>query len=402
MTTFDTITPPAAELTGADLERLRGHADPLADDAVAGYFATIEHAEPMALFGHLARHASLPPEQQVPAVKAFFAEASTLPDWVDTDRLERGQDFFSEWAAHHFTAMYLASMPTAYAAAKGVQVLNLTARLRTDTERRLNETAQFLMDTSGPGAFEPGGVGISRVLHIRLMHAAVRWLIENDPVVTHVDDLTPPTEYPAGDADPGVWSDSWGRPANQEDLLGTMLTFTTVVYDVFDGTGVEYTPQQVEDHLYFWRVIAHLLGIDPAIVPQDRASAARLQDLIWSRQHAPSAAGVEMSNALLGQAEERLPKLMWSFIPTAMRCFNGDEVCDMIGVPAANWTRILFGPMATITRVMTFGKRHNVVLRWVGEKAGRAMISALLDVTRGGERPSFEIPTHLDPSLGRG
>ena len=74
----------------------------------------------------------------------------------------------------------------------------------------------------------------------------------------------------------------------------------------------------------------------------------------------------------------------------------------MIGVPKANWTRILFGPMATLTRVMTFGKRHNVVLRWIGEKAGRAMINALLDVTRGGERPSFAIPTHLDPDLGRG
>lgn len=399
MTTPVPLDLAAARLTGPDLDRLRSQCDPLADAAVAGYFATIETAEPMALFGALAQHAALPPEQQVPAVAAFLHEASTLPAWADGDRIERGQAFFNEWAAHHFTAMYLASLPTAYAAAKGVQVLNLTARLRTDTERRLNETAQFLMDISGSGAFEPGGIGISRVLHIRLMHAAVRWLIENDPAVVHVDDMAPP-QTPA-DEGLGVWSESWGRPANQEDLLGTMLTFTTVVYDVFDATGVEYTDDQVADHLYFWRLIAHLLGIDPAIVPDDRASADRLQALIWQRQHAPSTAGVEMTDALLGQAQQRLPKLMWSFIPTAMRRFNGDDVCDMIGVPKANWTRILFGPLATMTRFMTFGKRHNAVLRWVGARAGRMMINALLDVTRGGERPSFEIPTHLDPALGR-
>ncbi|MEM9466701.1 MAG: oxygenase MpaB family protein [Actinomycetota bacterium] len=400
-TTITDTTIATGGLTGADLEDLRTHADPLADAAVAGFFATVDAAEPNALFGALARHTTMPAEEQVPAVRAFFEEAGVLPSWVDQGRLASGQEFFNEWAAHHFTAMYLASLPTAYAAAKGVQVLNLTARLRTDTERRLNETAQFLMDTSAPGAFAPGGVGISRVLHIRLMHAAVRHLIEHDPVVRRVEDVEPPRSGSTTDPDTGLWSASWGRPANQEDLLGTMLTFTTVVYEVFDATGVEYTADQVEDHLYFWRVIAHLLGIDPAIVPTGRAEADRLQRLIWERQHAPSAAGVAMTAALLGQAQERLPRMMWAFIPTAMRRFNGDDVCDMIGVPAANWTRILFGPLAELTRVMTFGRRHNAVLRWIGERTGRAMINALLDVTRGGERPTFSIPTHLDPALGR-
>jgi hypothetical protein len=231
------------------------------------------------------------------------------------------------------------------------------------------------------------------------MHAAVRWLIEHDPIVERVEDIAPPSAAEVDDV--GIWSPSWGRPANQEDLLGTMLTFTTVVYDVFDATGVEYEPEQIEDHLHFWRVIAHLLGIAPEIVPVDRAEAARLQTMIWERQHAPSGAGVAMTDALLGQAKERLPKLMWAFIPTAMRRFNGDEVCDMLGVEPANWTRVLFGPLSELTRLMTFGRRHNAALRWVGERVGRTMINALLDVTRGGERPTFSIPTHLDPALRR-
>ena len=73
-----------------------------------------------------------------------------MPEWVDRGRLGRGQAYFSDWALHQFTSLYLASLPNAYAAAKGVHVLWLTARLQNDPERRLNETAQFLMDVTAP------------------------------------------------------------------------------------------------------------------------------------------------------------------------------------------------------------------------------------------------------------
>ena len=32
-----------------------------------------------------------------------------------------------------------------------------------------------------------------------------------------------------------------GHPINQEDLLETLLTFTEIVFEVFDRTGVVYT-----------------------------------------------------------------------------------------------------------------------------------------------------------------
>lgn len=119
-----------------------------------------------------------------------------------------------------------------------------SGRLRTDTERRLNETAQFLMDVSAPHALDPGGTGISRILHVRLMHAAVRWLIEHDPAVAHVVDQPPPDHAPTQ----FTWSTSWGLPGNQEDLVGTWLTFTVVVYDAFDASGVVYDERDVADH----------------------------------------------------------------------------------------------------------------------------------------------------------
>jgi hypothetical protein len=147
-----------------DLDALRRIADPPADAAVSAYFADAAHGDagPGALFAHLVRHTRLPPEQQVPAIRAFLADAVSRPTWVDDAAVRRGQEFFNRLVAHHFAALYLASLPNAYAAARGVQVLRMTGRLQTDTNRRLNETAQFLMDIASPGAMDVGGGGSGR------------------------------------------------------------------------------------------------------------------------------------------------------------------------------------------------------------------------------------------------
>jgi hypothetical protein len=376
-----------------DLDACRERADPSADAAVSAYFATVRSVDPDDLFVRLVRHVRLPPEDQVPAVRAFFESASVRPAWVDDALVDRGQAFFDRLVTHHFSALYFASLPNAYGAAQGVQVLRLTGRLRTDTQRRLNETAQFLMDVTAPGALGPGGAGIDRILHVRLMHAAVRWLIEHDPAVSVVDELPPP---PPGERDaPFVWSRSWGLPGNQEDLVGTWLTFTTVVYDAFDASGVDVHAADIDAHLHMWRLIAHHLGIEPELVPLDRASAAALRDRIWARQQAPSAAGHEMAAALLAQAHQRMPRFAWPILPTTFRHFLGDAAADRLGLPAANWTRHLFPVMAAVSRLATRGQETH---RWharVSAFMGRHLMDGLLAEMRHGERPPFSIPTHL-------
>ena len=147
--------------------------------------------EPGALVRSLVEHLDVPPEDRVPAIADFLAAAGRLPEWADPGRMARGQGYFADWALHQFTALYLASLPSAYAAARGVHVLWLTARLEQDPERRLNETAQFLMDVTAPGGFSAGGSAIDRVLHVRLMHAAVRWLIDHSTAVKRPADADP-------------------------------------------------------------------------------------------------------------------------------------------------------------------------------------------------------------------
>lgn len=380
-----------APIDARTLDAARLVADPLADAAVAEYFATIEADAPGVLFGALVRHVQLPPEERVPAIARFLGEGATPPSDVDQAAVARGQEFFNRLVTHQFSALYFSSLPSSYAAAKGVQVLHLTGRLRTDTERRLNETAQFLMDIAAPGALAPGGVGVDRVLHVRLMHAAVRWLIAHDPVVRHVDDLAPPATIPPD----LVWSSSWGLPGNQEDLVGTWLTFTVAVYDAFDASGVVYTDAEVDDHLQMWRLIGHHLGVDPRLLPSDRASATELYRLIRSRQQARCASGVAMTQALVDQAHRHMPRLVGPILPTTFRHFLGDDVADLIGIAPANWSRHLFPVLNRVTSVLTRGSsEHSAHARW-SEYVGRHLMDGVLAEMRHGDRPAFRIPTHL-------
>ena len=377
-------------MTDDELDRWRTIADEPADRAVAGFFETVGHREPAALVAELVGHLRLPPEDRVPSIAEFLRTASVLPSWADHARMARGQAFFSRFGLHQFTALYLASLPSAYAAAKGVHVLWLTARLETDAERRLNETAQFLMDVTEPGGFDPGGAAIDRILHVRLMHAAVRWLIDHDPRVNR----------PA-DADPGAaptaptWADSWGRPVNQEDLAGTMLTFTTVVFDAFRRGGVEFVEEAAGDYFELWRVIGSLLGIADGILPADLAAGRVLQGQIFHRQHAASVVGADLTATLLGLAKSRMPKPLAALAPALVRRYIGNEVANMISVPPAGPARFVLAVMIAFTRVFTRARISDPFPGWLGEHIGRRLLQGVLEADRKGERVPFAIPDHL-------
>lgn len=373
------------------LDAWRECGDPPADTAVAAYFATTRHHPDGAdeLFGLLVAHLRVPAEDQVPEVAAFLAAESPLPDWAEAARIARGQDFFSDWLMHQFTALYLASLPSAYAAAKGSHVIWLTGRLRNDPQRRLNETAQFLMDVTAPGSFE-SGAATHRILHVRLMHAAIRWLTDHDARVKHPIDASP-AAMPEG----LVWSPSWGRPVNQEDLAGTMLTFTTVVLEAFGRSGVEFDEAAADDFFHLWRVIARQLGVVDELIPADRDAALELQGRIFGRQHAASAVGTALTRTLLALLDDRLPGPVSRLGPPMLRRYVGDDVADLLDVPRSRGSDWVLRLLVAVTRLTSRGRRYDPVPRWLSNWVGRHLLDGLLDADRHGDRVPFNIPDRL-------
>jgi hypothetical protein len=360
----------------AFLDSLRHEGDPEADKVVADLFQGTGDAT--AAFRSLVVQRK---EQTDPKLLEYLAARDDPPKWATEDgepeRIAAGQECFAEWGSHVFTALYAAALPSAYACWRGVQVLGLTARLETDAKRRLNETAQFHLDVMEPGGLDYGARGFSDVRHVRLMHAAVRWLILND------------TRAKA------EWEESWGTPINQEDLLETLLTFSEVVFEVFDRTGVVYTEEQANNYLRTWSLIGHHLGVRPDLLPLERRQTIPLMRKVRQRQFGESEAGKALTGALLDQGTRLCPSGLRGMPATTMRFYVGDPTADLLGVPRSDWTRVLFRPLAEMTRHTSAERLHRHFLTALSNRIGFGMLELAVRAERYGGRPAFEVPTSL-------
>ena len=367
-----------------DLARQRG--DPLADELVQKIFANGSVDRVNELMRTLVHNDDLIPTALPDEVEEYLA-TNLLPSNVDRARIERSESFFQIWGLQISMCLFCASLPSAYAAADGVKVLFETARLQTDARRRVFESGQFLMDVMKPGGLAPGGDGIRTIQRVRLMHAAVRQLILHD----------------------GAWDTRrWGVPINQEDLAGTMLSFSYVPVEPMARLGIDVTPEDMGDYIYTWNVVAGMIGLRPELRPDDLEDAAMLVAAIRRRHYRSSPEGAAMTAALVELLEELTPHLghrrsgpahvrgLGRLVPVVIRHLIGDETADLIAVPRARtrW-RSMFAPLFTLIRRLESETEHDKRVKRCIEPFARAVLVGAFDAERGGIRAPFAIPDTL-------
>jgi hypothetical protein len=187
---------------------------------------------------------------------------------IDPEQLEIAHGLFVSFGGEIGATLLLASLPNAYAAEAGAAVLTQTRELQSHTRRRIGETAQFVVEVLFPDApsnalYGPrrdelpddealpiGMRGYVRVRTTRLTHAAVRSLVSGD------------RWNPQADAGvPACLGTKVGVVINQEDLLGTLGTFTVTVFDVMEKLGVPWTDEAEAAYLAVWDTVGELLGV---------------------------------------------------------------------------------------------------------------------------------------------
>ena len=57
------------------------------------------------------------------------------------------------------------------------------------------------------------------------------------------------------------WDDEWGTPINQEDLAGTLMTFSIQILDGFKKFKIPISEKDQEAYLHVWKVIGHVMGV---------------------------------------------------------------------------------------------------------------------------------------------
>jgi hypothetical protein len=375
------LTAPGGRWDDAHLEALREVMDPPADDVMR----TIVGQGPGAI-GRATSELSklkgegLPPDVKLPPkLEQFLVDTYELPTWADPERILRGQKLFEQWGPQIIMSLFCASLPSAYACKKGVQVLHLTGRLEDDFERRIMETGQFLADVLQPGGLQDGAMGRRSIQRIRLMHATIRALILSRA----------PTE-------PGLWDPEWGMPINQEDLAGTLQSFAYVVGEPLPRLGIKVKRADADAYIHLWNVIGNQLGVRPELQPQGLDEARALVAQIRRRQQAASKQGEEMGAALLAYLERVTPHVADRYVPTLVRYLSGPGVGEMIGIPeGAQVPSILRRILALL---MGRSKLLEGSRRWlqdVSEDAAREIVSASFKVQRFGKREPFALPDRL-------
>lgn len=395
---------PAERWSPDEFARLRAAVDPDIDRVVEAYRR--EHPEfadarelVRSMIQELSRAKNDPRrftsgaiDQDETWLAAALKIALAPPPWnVDPQVIEHGQQVFADYGLYQASALFFASLPMAYAAVEGAEVLARVSDLATrNLTRRVAETGQMLLDVMGlrgDHGLEPGSTGYATAIGLRLMHACVRALIL---------DQQGPDQWPAG----------YGPPVNQELLLATLLDFTIVPWAAIERMGVTLTDADREANLHTWSFIGLLMGVeacrDGPLTLGDVTQISAAMD----RQLGSSVAGQRLMAALLSEMEGFMP-LGWRKLPRSVVrwLFDGapapvNRVPGLLHVPpaplwsmpllaslrAANRDSWVLGPLAPLARALT-------------RKLGRHVVIGYADRYSDGQAP-FRVPDELARQWG--
>lgn len=303
------------------LNHKRSLADQPADLLIEQLVNEKGKGEAKKVFDILIRNIDLPLSELPESVRQFIASTNSLPDWADPDKMKTAQQLFVDHGPKFLTFLYYKSLPLLYACANGAQVLEHTGRLAHKEDkhiqfsRRIAETGQFLLNVMVPGGFDNGGNAIQTIQKVRLVHAAIRNFIPRE----HWD------------------AEKLGVPINQEDMAGTLMTFSVSLLDGLHQFDIPANRKEEEAYMHHWRVIGHLMGLNEDLLPDSPEEGRFLLEKVLQRQTAPSEAGVVLTKALIRFTKENLHADFFPKVPeVTMQYLIGDEKAAMLGVETRN------------------------------------------------------------------
>ncbi|KAG9324409.1 hypothetical protein KVV02_004429 [Mortierella alpina] len=234
-------------IPASKLEPLRRLGDPLADDALAALEIKPGEDAVEALLAYTAQASN---EQRSSAPQQLLTQVMAVPDWVDWDRVQRGQQVYWRYCLFISHALLHFSLAGGFSIPKITKVLNSTGYLSGKrTKERVLETSQFVLDVvHSLDNLQPGsGTAWKSIIQVRFLHAGVRSRLSK---ISRAH-----SKY--------YNLEEHGVPINQEDLLGTLFSFSNTMWRVMETRmDVHMTTQEREDYLHLWRYVGYMMGVD--------------------------------------------------------------------------------------------------------------------------------------------
>jgi len=173
------------------------------------------------------------------------------------------------------------------------------------------ETSRFVMNVLSENSFGDEGSGIVTIQKVRLLHASIRYYLKK-----HSWD-----------------SPTLGEPINQQDMLGTLMSFSALVIEGLEMLNINWNNEEKDAYIHCWNIAGHILGVKPDFLPHNYEEAISLGNLIFDDQKGYSKEGQEMAEALVSFIHYILPGNLLDGMAENMICFLlGEENIKYIGL----------------------------------------------------------------------
>jgi len=307
----------------------------------------------------------------------FFATVDSFPYWVDHNRLERATKTY-EIVGQEALSIFIPGLAVSYIAPTANQVLLRSGDLYKKAGKRAVETLNWFNEVTAPNAMSHRfGTGYKACIRIRMVHAHMRKAMQSR------------TDWDF---------DQWDQPIHQVVYTATILPFALLATLGANFSGLISTKSDRENIFHLWRLIAHVVGVHPSLIPTNEQDIWRLTWIELDQVFIADETSAMLGGALWQALDEILPfeqnklfgriqyKLAHNYIATLSNLMLGKEIAAALAFPPASATgAILVGGtfaknlvMTSVARVLPHGTSY---LRTVKSKQRKALMNKIIKNT---------------------
>ena len=252
------------------------------------------------------------------SLRAFFKDAETPPEWLDFSAFAPGVRMFhrnSQVILGAFVAGVLIEGFTTNIA----KSFFITGRVRDQGIRRLGQNNRHMMEIFLPGGLYRDGDGWKLSVRIRIVHARMRYLLNNSE-----------------DWD----TEAWGEPISAAHLGYAISAFSARLLLHMKTLGADYSDEEYASFMAVWRYSGYLMGIPETILFHDADEALKLYDIGLICEPSFQIESVVMAHSLVnsapliaGMVEPGARRNLARYVYRVSRGLIGEEVAESLMYP---------------------------------------------------------------------
>ena len=252
------------------------------------------------------------------SLRKFFKDAETPPEWLEYAAFAPGVRMFhrnSQVILGAFVAGVLIEGFTTNIA----KSFFITGRVRDQGVRRLGQNNRHMMEIFLSGGMYRHGDGWKLSVRIRIVHARLRYLLNNSE-----------------DWD----AEAWGTPISAAHLGYAISAFSARLLMHMKTLGAEYNDEEYASFMAVWRYSGHLMGIPQTILFRDAEEALKLYDVGLICEPSSQIESVVMAHSLVnsapliaGVAEPQARRSLARYVYRVSRGLIGQETADALMYP---------------------------------------------------------------------